>query len=74
MATIAATREVSDGTEMITVTRENPPEPAWAAFLAGHGPGDVITATVTQTLPFGARVHASIGVLDATKHRASLNG
>lgn len=41
--------------------------------LGGHGPGDVI-ATVTQTLPFGARVHASIGVLVATKHRASLNG
>jgi hypothetical protein len=58
MATIAATREVSDGTEMLTVTRENPPEPAWAAFLAGHGPGDVITATVTQTLPFGALVRS----------------
>jgi hypothetical protein len=58
MATIAGTREVSDETEMITVTRENPPEPAWAAFLAGHGPGDVITATVTQTLPFGALVRS----------------
>ncbi|HKS44500.1 MAG TPA: S1 RNA-binding domain-containing protein [Amycolatopsis sp.] len=35
---------------------------AWAEFLAQHGDGGVLSATVTKVLPFGALLEVAPGI------------
>jgi len=43
------------------MTRELSPA-QWDAFVAAHSRGDVVSATVTRTLPFGCLVETVEGV------------
>ena len=40
------------------MTRENEPRNTWTEFAARHSMGDVLRATVTKTVPFGALIDA----------------
>jgi len=44
------------------MTSETTPSSAWASFAGAHNVGDIVRASVTKALPFGALVHVTGGI------------